>query len=154
MAKWVTILIGAAVLAGLAPPALGQQDQPVTLQVQVIRATTSNNDIAAELGPLAEQLKRQFKFTGYQLVSRTSRAVKVGEALTVTLPSGYEAKLTPQKRTSDRIQLQVEVTQRQGDRQVPKLRTTVAMTPDKATLFGGMSIEGGSDVLILAVSGK
>jgi hypothetical protein len=154
MAKWVTILIGAAVLAGPAPQAFGAEDRPVTLQVQVIRATTSNSDIAAELGPLAEQLKRQFKFTGYQLVSRTSRTVKAGEALTVPLPSGYEAKLTPQKRTSDRIQLQVEVTQQQGDRKAPKLRTTVAMTPDKATLFGGMNVSGGSDVLILAVSAK
>lgn len=128
-------------------------DETVELQILVIRATTSNTDISPELKGIAEQLKKQFKYTGYKLEKKHARKVKLDETYQVDLPGNYKARLTPTERKDDRIQLKLEVVQKRGDKEEPKLRTVVRLREGKAGLFGGLSL-GGGDVLILAVSAK
>ena len=45
------------------------------IQVWAIRATTKNKDISPELKRIAEELKKQFKFTGFKLEKSATGSV-------------------------------------------------------------------------------
>lgn len=138
----------------LAPATLRAQDKPgkgapVDVQVRAIRATTKNAEISPELKNMAEQLKRQFRFTGFKLQKQASGKAPVGEAFATPLAGQYQARITPQKRDGERVQLEVEILQ--GEQR--KLKANVTVPAGQYQLFGGLALDGG-DQLIVAVSAR
>jgi hypothetical protein len=149
--RWCIV---AALLASLAATTVcvaqpAQERKSADIQVWAIRATTKNKEISPELRDLAEKLKKEFKFTGFKLEQRSSGNAAIGKAYSTSLPGGYRANVTPKSNDGRRVQLQVEVFHGK-DR---KLNATVTVRSGQFQLFGGLSLDGG-DQLILAVSGR
>jgi hypothetical protein len=119
------------------------------IQVWAIRATTKNKDISPELKRIAEELKKQFKFTGFKLEKSATETKEIGKAFSTPLIGGYTANVTPQKIEGKRITLEIEVLK--GKER--KIKTTVTLSAGKFQLQGGLDLDGG-DALIVAVSGK
>ena len=128
-------LLLSLVVFGLPSPAMAADAEKVELQVWTIRATRSNQEISPELKPLAELLKKTFKFTGYKLVKTDSAAVEIKQP--------FKTKIT----------LKIRITERQGKKDIDKLSTSVSLTAGRFQLFGGWKLKG-DDVLIVAVSAK
>jgi hypothetical protein len=141
----VLSLVGAAVCVGQQKPERKSAD----IQVWAIRATTKNKEISKELQSLAEKLKRDFKFTGFKLEQKASGSAAIGKAYNTALPGGYQVNVTPKSSDGKQVELQVEVLKGK-DR---KLNSTVKVRAGEFQLFGGMSLDGG-DQLIVAVSAK
>lgn len=153
--RTLSLIVLLTVLGLLAPPATGlaAQEQSVQLQVLTIRATKSNNEISAKLKPLAEALKKTFKFTGYKLLKTDSRKVALNKKLDLSLVGPYKARITPLERKDNRIRLKAEVFERKDKKDISKLSTTISLAAGKSQLFGGWKLDG-QDVLIIAVSAK
>jgi hypothetical protein len=138
----------------LAPPQTAlAAEETVQLQVLTIRATKSNNEISPQLKPLAEALKKSFKFTGYKLLKTDSRKAAFNRTLAISLAGPYKARIRPLARKDNRIQLKVEVFERKNNKDIGKLSTTISLAAGKSQLFGGWKLDG-QDVLIIAVSAK
>lgn len=146
-------LVVALALSWLSTPtsAVTQQDG-VEVQVWSIRATNKNDDVSPELKPLAEALKKTFKFKGYKLVKSETQSV-TAQATRFKLPASYYMDVTYQQRTNGKIKLKCEVIHREDDKELKKLSTVIAVKPEKFQLFGGWTFED-EDVLIIALSAK
>ena len=140
----LSLVGGSACLAQKRPEA-----KSVDIQVWSIRATTKNKEISPELKELAEKLKKDFKFTGFKLEAKATGSANIGKAYNTSLPGGYQANVTPKALDGKKVQLTVEVLKGK-DR---KVNTTITITAGQFQLFGGLSLDGG-DQLILAVSAK
>jgi hypothetical protein len=100
---------------------------------------------------IAKQLEQQFKFTGFKLEKKSKGNAGANKTFAADLISGYRAKITPTKRDGKRVSFKIEVTQRAGKKDVPKLRTAVTTDAGKFQLSGGWKIDDKGDVLICAV---
>jgi hypothetical protein len=138
-------MTGVYVPAG--PPAKAQDT--VTLDVWSIRATTANRDVDADLKPLIEALKG-FKFTGFKVERKGSKALPFGETFKTDLPgpNGYKAEVTPVKRDGERMTLKVKITQRKGGQDETVTNTTVTLDKNKFQLFAGMKLDKGDDLIV------
>ena len=117
------------------------------------RATRSSSEISPELKPLAESLKKTFKFTGYKLVKADTGSAELNRTYKSTLAGPFKAEVTPKERSKASIKLKVTITRRKDDKDVKKLSTTVVLREKRFQLFGGWKLSG-DDVLIVAVSAK
>jgi hypothetical protein len=154
MSAWRQCVLATMVLSLPAVACLGQEKKKpepksVDIQVWAIRATTKNKEISKELRQIADELKKQFKFTGFKLEAQSTGSAAIGEAYKVNLPGGYEAKITPENKERKHVKLRVEVSK--DRKQV--LKTTYTLEAGKFQLQGGWDLDGG-DSLILAVSAK
>jgi hypothetical protein len=125
----------------------------VAIQVWVIRATKSNDEISKELKPLAEKLKRQLKYTGFKLEKKASGEAKIGSAYSTPLLEKYSARVTPKKIEGKRVQLRVQVFEKKKDRNEERFEVTITTTRGEFQLFGGWPLAN-KDALIIAVSGR
>ena len=148
--RWPLMLL---VVFGFVGNASAQESPKVAVQIWTIRATRSNDEVSPQLKPLVKALQNSFKFSGYKLVRSETREVELKKTVTSSLTGPFKVKVTPTEKAEGRITLQVEVTERQGDRDVRKLNTVVALKPERFQLFGGWKLEK-EDVLIVAVSAK
>jgi hypothetical protein len=124
-----------------------------TLEVLQIRATTSNTEISPGLKNLAEQLKSQFKFTGFKLIGPASLTVTRDKAASLGFTGNYSATVKVVSRTAERVKLDIEIFAEKDGKKSSKARTTVEIAVGKYALIGGLSLDGG-DTLILAFSAK
>ena len=134
-----------------------QDKKKCDVSVLGIRATAKNSEVSAELRPIADQLKKQFKYTGFKLERKQSGKVDQGKTFSATLVAGYKVKVTPIERKDSRIALKVEVTKQEGKQERRLLRTTVKLKSGKYYLQGGSGWNldsKGDDVLIVAVSAR
>ena len=145
------VLLGLIGIGGVVP-ALAD-DKPVNLQVWTIRATTKNKDISGELKGIADQLKKQFKYTGFKLEKRGGGQAAIGKKFSTGLIGGYEVNITPKRRDGSRVQVQVEFLKAEKDRKVRVLNATVTLPAGQFQLFGGWKLNA-TDALIVAVSGR
>jgi hypothetical protein len=141
-------------LVGLTPVvgAAQAKEKSVALNAFVIRATTDNEQIDDELKAIAKQLKTQFKYTGYKLSKKHAATVKADETTQFAFGDKYIGRLTPTKIDDTRVQIKVELLEKEGDDERPKLRTVIAAQREKTVLLGGLKVPGSQDVLILAIT--
>jgi hypothetical protein len=132
--------------------------------VLAIRATKSNDKVSRELKPIAKELKKRFKYTGFKIEKKKTGKVGENKPLVAELIAGFKVKVTPLERKGNRIKLKVEVPQREtkkgkkgekGRKSKPLVSTTFTITRGRLQLVGGWKIDPGSDdVLIIAVSAR
>jgi hypothetical protein len=142
------------VLLGTTSAALAddkEEKKSADLRVLAIRATTDNDTISPELKDIAEQLKKQFRYTGFKLEKTASGKADVGKTFKADLVGGYRIEITPKRHDGERVQMEVKVLKDKEKK--PKLSATITIKVKKYQLFGGMSLTGG-DALILAVSAR
>jgi outer membrane translocation and assembly module TamA len=134
------------------------EDKPkYDVSVLAIRATTRNNEISPELRPIAEQLRKETKYTGFKLERKQDGKVEQGKTFAATLVAGYKVKVTPAERKDSKIALMVEVTKQEDKQERRLLRTTVKLHSGKYYLQGGSGWKldpKNDDVLIVAVSAR
>jgi len=129
-------------------------DETFEVEVWVIRATRNDEKVSPELKELAEELKKQFKYTGFKLEKRATGRVQSGKPFSTALLGSYKAKVTPTAREKERVTFKLEVLEQVKKKDVPRLKTTVTVDRDKFQLTGGWKIDSNGDVLICAVRVK
>lgn len=130
-------------------------DETAEVQIWAIRATSKNATVSPELKSLAQQLKQEFKYTGYTLVGRKSGSVKLGQTITADLPGNYKAKVSPLERKADRIKLRIEIFKKEGDRETRLTGTTLTLDRERFQILGRWKLEdGGDDVLLVAIAAR
>lgn len=134
-----------------AAPAVARESAETQIEVWEIRATKSNNEISPELRPIADHLKRQFRYTGFKVVGRHSGRIKLHEKFTAKLTAHYTVNVTPLNRDKDRIQMQVEI-KRLGIKN--KVNTTITIPKGGMQLFGGWEYPRSDDAMIIGVRAR
>jgi hypothetical protein len=147
-------VIGLLLLLGPLAAVQAADDEEVAFELLVIRATTANEKIAPELKEIAQQLKTQFKYTGYALVKKEAQRVKLEKVAEIELPNPYTLRLTAVKADEQRVQFKVEILEQRDGKSETKLRTVLAARRGKAALLGGLPIGDQRDVLVLALTAR
>jgi outer membrane translocation and assembly module TamA len=151
------ILVALACLILISGASRAEDKPKYDVSVLAIRATTENNQISPELRPIAEQLRKETKYTGFKLERKQDGKVEQGKTFTAALVAGYQAKVTPTERKDSKIALTVEVTRQEDKQERRLLRTAVKINSGKYYLQGGSGWKldsKSSDVLIVAVSAR
>ncbi len=146
MRLMLCLLVGAVTQAAEAP-------RTQTVTVLAIRATRSNSEVSPELRSIARALRRQFRYTGYQLVRKHTARTAMGKPVVAELGHGFRAVVKPLRRDKSRIELQLKITRKEGKKDRTRLDTKVKLPPGQYYLVGGWKYASDSDdVLIVAVA--
>ncbi len=145
----VAAVVAAALLSASLVQGQDRSSRKTEIQVLAIRATNKNTEISPELREIADELKRQFKFTGFKLERRATGSVGIDEAFRTPLLEGWEARVTPKENDTKRVKLQIEIAK--GNEKPDSATVTVPL--GKFQLMGGQRLENG-DSLIVAVAGR
>ncbi len=132
---------GAAALPGIA------RGQTVSLQVQVIYAANQDGGVDTRLGALAENLKKTFRYSMYQLLDAPKGSPGLNETWRTALPDNRSLEITPTGAQEGQHSLTVRVLLADG--KVP-VNTVVRLRRGSTVLVGGPSHQKG--VLIIAIS--
>lgn len=132
---------GAAALPGIA------HGQTVSLQVQVIYAANQDGGVDSRLGGLAENLKKTFRYSMYQLLDAPKGSAGLNETWRTALPDNRALEITPTGAQDGQYSLTVRVLLADG--KVP-VNTVVRLRRGSTVLVGGPSHQKG--VLIIAIS--
>lgn len=145
------VVVSACLVAGLvggavAPPGFAWA-QTVSFQVQVIYAANQEGGVDSRLGALAENLKKTFRYSMYQLLDAPKGSAGVNEVWRTALPDNRSLEITPTGVQDGQYSLAVRVVLADG--KVP-VNTVVRLRRGSTVLVGGPSHQKG--VLIMAIS--
>ncbi len=132
---------GAAVFPGSA------WSQTVALQVRVIYAANQEGGVDGRLGALAENLKKTFRYSMYQLLDAPKGSAALNEVWRTALPDNRSLEITPTAVQENQYSLKVTVLSSAGQ---PTFNTVVRLRRGSTVLVGGPSHQKG--VLIIAIS--
>lgn len=137
-----------SVLCGLlaASPRLGW-GQTVSLQAQVIYAANEPGGVDSRLGSLAENLRKTFRYSMFQLLDTPKGSPALNQAWKAELPDNRSLEITPTAIQEGQYNLKVRVLNAGGQ---PAVNTTVRLHRGSTVLVGGPSHQKG--VLIIAIS--
>jgi hypothetical protein len=121
--------------------------QTVTLQVQVIYAANQDGGVDGRLGALAENLKKTFRYSMYQLLDAPKGSAGLNKVWRTALPDNRSLEITPTGVQDGQVSLAVRVLLADG--KVP-VNTVVRLRRGSTVLVGGPSHQNG--VLIIAIS--
>jgi hypothetical protein len=121
--------------------------QAVSLQVQVIYAANQEGGVDSRLGALAENLKKTFRYSMYQLLGAPKGSAALNEVWRTTLPDNRSLEITPTAVQENQYSLKVTVVNAGGQ---PSFNTVVRLRRGSTVLVGGPSHQKG--VLIIAIS--
>jgi len=138
----VAVLVGGAVV--LPSSVWGQT---VSFQVQVIYAANQEGGVDSRLGGLAEDLKKTFRYSMYQLLDAPKGSAALKETWRTPLPDNRSLEITPTGAQEGQYSLAVRVLLADGKTPV---NTVVRLRRGSTVLVGGPSHQKG--VLIIAIS--
>lgn len=141
-------LILAVMLLLLFQERLAQAQQKVSLQADVIFASHESVWIDPSIGPLAEELRKIFGYSNYQLLTRLTGNVVLQDSWRGELPGGFILMVIPREVRDSFISLDAWILQGR----VLFLRTTIRLRNTGVILLGGPPYSTG--VLIVALSAK
>ena len=121
--------------------------QTVALQVQVIYAANQEGGVDSRLGGLAENLKKTFRYSMYQLLDAPKGSAALNEVWRTALPDNRSLEITPTAVQESQYSLKVTVLSSGGQ---PSFNTVVRLHRGSTVLVGGPSHQKG--VLIIAIS--
>jgi hypothetical protein len=121
--------------------------QTVSLQVQVIYAANQDGGVDGRLGALAENLKKTFRYSMYQLLDAPRGSAGLNEVWRTALPDNRSLEIMPTGVQDGQVSLAVRVLLADG--KVP-VNTVVRLRRGSTVLVGGTSHQKG--VLIIAIS--
>jgi len=121
--------------------------QTVSLQAQVIYAANQEGGVDSRLGSLAENLKKTFRYSMYELLDAPKGSVALNQMWRTALPDNRWLEITPTTITDGQYSLTVRVLLSDGKAPV---NTVVRLRRGSTVLVGGPSHQKG--VLIIAIS--
>jgi hypothetical protein len=121
--------------------------QTVSLQVQVIYAANQEGGVDRRLGSLAENLKKTFRYSMYELLDAPKGSAALKEVWRTALPDNRSLEITPTAIQDGQYNLTVRVLGSGGQ---ASLNTVVRLRRGSTVLVGGPSHQKG--VLIIAIS--
>lgn len=121
--------------------------QTVSFQVQVIYAANQEGGVDSRLGGLAENLKKTFRYSMYQLLDAPKGSAALNEVWRTTLPDNRSLEITPTGVQDGQHSLAVRVLLADGKTPV---NTVVRLRRGSTVLVGGPAHQKG--VLIIAIS--
>jgi hypothetical protein len=119
----------------------------VPLQAQVIYAANESGGVDSRLGNLAENLKKTFRYSMYQLLDSPKGSPALNQTWKADLPDNRSLEVTPTVIEEGQCTLRVRVVGAGGQ---PAVNTTVRLRRGSTVLVGGPSHQKG--VLIIAIS--
>jgi hypothetical protein len=143
----VRAFLMAVFLGGLVVCPVSAWGQTVSLQVQVIYAANQDGGVDSRLGALAENLKKTFRYSMYQLLDAPKGSVALNEVWRTPLPDNRSLEITPTAVQENQYSLKVIVLGSGGQ---PSFNTVVRLRRGSTVLVGGPSHQKG--VLIIAIS--
>jgi len=141
-------LILAVMLLLLLQDRLAEAQQKISLQADVIFASHESGGVDQSIGPLAEELRRIFGYSNYQLLTRLTGDVVLQDSWRGELPGGFILMVIPREVRDSFISLDAWILQGR----VLFLRTTIRLRNAGVILLGGPPYSVG--VLIVALSAK
>ncbi len=129
-----------------AQPAVAN-DQVLT-HIKVIHASTSSNQIDANLKNISSELQSVFKYTSYRLLNEKSMSLKIDQKGQVDLPGKRTLTLVPLKIDSKGIQYQINI--QKDKREI--FQTNAKIRNNRSLTIGGPQFKEG--VLIFNISGS
>jgi hypothetical protein len=121
--------------------------QAVSLQAQVIYAANESGGVDSRLGNLAENLRKTFRYSMYQLLDSPKGSPTLNQTWKADLPDNRSLEVTPTAIEEGQYNLKVRVVGTGGQ---PAVNTTVRLRRGSTVLVGGPSHQKG--VLIIALS--
>lgn len=141
---WLFLSVLCSLLA--AAPRAGW-GQTVPLQAQVIYAANEPGGVDSRLGSLAENLRKTFRYSMYQLVDTPKGSPALHQVWKAGLPDNRSLEVVPTAIQEGQYDLTVRVLSAGGQ---PAVNTTVRLRRGSTVLVGGPSHQKG--VLIIAIS--
>ncbi|MBN1962373.1 MAG: hypothetical protein JW841_15680 [Deltaproteobacteria bacterium] len=114
------------------------------LKIRVIWAHNFSNHVDSSLTKLIKSLG-ELKYTGYELKTQTTLALKSNDTQKIKLQNGALLKLTLLEYDNDTVRLEIEIPDL-------KFKTKVSIAKNATLAIGGPPYENG--VLIIALSQK
>lgn len=150
-------LLALAIAAFAAVPSTARADDKKAnfdVAILAIRATSANSDISPELKPVAEQLRKKYKFTGYKVERQATAKTAANQEVSKPLPADYTAKVTPMDGDAKSVDLKVEIWRKVNGKDELRVNTKIKAERGKYSFLGGWKFDGGDDVMIIAISAK
>ena len=136
---------GSAALAGAA-----QAQGPLTLQVHVILASNQGQGVDKAIEGIGEELRKIFRYSRYQLLSRASGRAPLKETWRTPLPGGRTLQVTPLAVQDALWQVGVKILRGTGASEESLLTSTVKLRSGGSVLLAGPPHDQG--ILVIALS--
>ena len=142
------VLLSCLLTASLATPSVRLYAQAtVSLRVQVIYAANEPGGVDSQLGGLAGDLQRTFRYSMYKLLDAPQGSAALNQAWTASLPDDRRLEIVPTAIQGGQYSLTVRVLSAGGQAVV---NTAVRLKSGATVLVGGPSHQKG--VLIIAIT--
>ena len=136
---------GFAALAGAA-----QAQAPLTLQAHVILASNQGQGVDKAIEGIGGELRKIFRYSRYQLLTRLSGRAALNEAWRAPLPGGRTLQVTPLAVQDGLWQVGVKILRGSGPSEVSLLTSTVKLRSGGSVLLAGPPHAQG--ILVIALS--
>ncbi|MCL5044463.1 MAG: hypothetical protein M1336_04160 [Deltaproteobacteria bacterium] len=94
-------------LAAAAAPPATEDDRSVSVQVDCVIATDTNEGVDAELAPIGSKLKALFSYSTYRLVQHSRQEARLGRTLPFSLPGGRVLNVRPSATEGNMVAMEV-----------------------------------------------
>lgn len=136
---------GSAAFAGTA-----QAQGPLTLQAHVILASNEGQGVDKAIEGIGEELRKIFRYSRYQLLSRASGRAALKEPWRTPLPGGRTLQATPLAVQDGLWQVGVKILRGSGASEESLLTSTVKLRSGGSVLLAGPPHDQG--ILVIALS--
>ena len=119
----------------------------VSIEVMVVHASNSHNQVDPSLQPVMQHL-RFLNFKGFQMLSKESHGVALGQDHTYNVAGGRRVKIRLKERDAKRAKIRIEMYNAKNK----ILDTTVSIHRNKSFMVAGPKHEGG--VLVLPLTAR
>lgn len=147
---------GAPLLAGLvaagsvALAGAGHAQGPLTLQAHVILASNQGQGVDKAIEGIGGELRKIFRYSRYQLLTRLSGRAGLKEAWRAPLPGGRTLQVTPLAVREGAWQVGVKILRGGGPSEESLLTSTVRLQSGGSVLLAGPPHDQG--ILVIALS--
>lgn len=145
------LLTAGLLAAAVAAPARGAAAQDLlTLQAHVILASNQGQGVDKAIEGIGGELRKIFRYSRYQLLTRSSGRAALKEAWRTPLPGGRTLQVTPLAAEKGLWQVGVHIQRGSGASQVSLLSSTVKLRSGGSVLLAGPPHDQG--ILVIALS--
>lgn len=121
-------------------------DQSVSLDVQVVHASSESSFVDPTLVSLKEKLLKLFNYSSFEIISKMRKEVKKGEAARFSIPGDRSMDIVHVDSSGEAVRLDVKI----GGERSSVVRTALKMERGSIVMVGGPEFKSG--VLIILIS--
>ncbi|RMG57265.1 MAG: hypothetical protein D6713_10025 [Deltaproteobacteria bacterium] len=146
MRKLLLAVLVLFLLFGMTAGVRAQESDRVSLDIQVVYASSGKKYVDPTLKSLSDKLKSLFNYSSFEIIERKDGAAGKGETRSFDLPGGREMFVTPVDIGKEKVRLKVRIRGKGED----LVKTTLSMERSAIVMVGGPEYREG--VLIILIS--